>query len=102
MNHPGSAEDRHITRQALPRHARSLPDKVLVAFYAACDQHNVEVAWRLLVCFETLIGRSAEKAGRRGHLNRESLVTAHERLWQQRHLSLARPKKSQSQPGGTG
>jgi hypothetical protein len=90
MNHPGLCEDCHSAPPALPRHARRLPDKVLVAFYAACAQHNVEVAWRLLVCLETMMGRSAERSGRRGQQNRENLVAAHEWLWRQRHLALDR------------
>ncbi len=85
MSRRGLTGDFHTAPPALSRHARRLPDKVLAAFYAACAQHNDDVAWRLLRCLETVIGRPTERSGRRGQQNRESLVGAHEWLWQQRH-----------------
>ena len=89
MDGPGSNGDCHTVPPALSRDARRLSNNVLVAFYTACAHHNVDVAWRLLLCLETLIGRPTERSGRRGQQNRASLVAAHEWLWQQRHPAVS-------------
>jgi hypothetical protein len=68
-----------------PRYTRRLSDKVLIAFHHACDQGDVEVAKQLLHILEMMLTRRplAEDGTRRR--NMESLVAAHERLWQLRH-----------------
>jgi hypothetical protein len=69
-----------------PRYSRRLSDKVLIAFHHACDQDDFEVAEQLLLIMETMLSRRSD--GRPGGNRRrkvESLVAAHERLWQLRH-----------------
>jgi hypothetical protein len=64
---------------------RRLSDKVFHAFHHACDQGDHEVASELLQILETLLTRQLPP----GAVNRrkciESLVAAHERLWELRH-----------------
>jgi hypothetical protein len=68
-----------------PRHGRRLSDKILVAFHHACDQQDLEVASQLLAVLESMVARRslAPDLGRRRTM--ESLVAAHERLWNLRH-----------------
>ena len=65
--------------------ARRLSDKVLAAFHHACDLHDFEVASELLRVLEIIVTRKPmpQHAGRRRSM--ESLVAAHERLWQLRN-----------------
>jgi hypothetical protein len=67
-------------------HSRRLSDKILIAFHFACDQRDFEVADRLLSILEGITPgtrlMSAPRYRRRAH---ETLVAAHERLWQLRH-----------------
>ena len=67
------------------RYTRRLSDKILIAFHQACDQADFEVAEQLLHILEMMLTRRplAEDGTRRR--NMESLVAAHERLWQLRH-----------------
>jgi len=67
-------------RIAAGGYARRLSDKILVAFHQACDQHDFEVAERLLI----LQRRPLSVPNRRRH-DMETLVAAHQRLWQRRH-----------------
>ena len=62
-----------------PRHTRRLSDKILIAFHQACDLGDFEVAERLLKVVETVLAVPRERR------EQETLVAAHERLWQLRH-----------------
>ncbi len=68
-----------------PRYSRRLSDKILIAFHHACDQGDYEVASQLLRVLEMLLIRRplSPDANRRRTI--ESLVAAHERLWNLRH-----------------
>jgi hypothetical protein len=68
-----------------PRYARRLPDKILLAFHHACDLGDIEVAAQLLGVLEFLTKRDAGFPGREGQRPKDSLIAAHERLWQLRH-----------------
>jgi hypothetical protein len=68
-------------------HSRRLSDKILIAFHFACDQRDFEVADLLLSILEgvtpvTRLMSPSRYNRRRAH---ETLVAAHERLWQLRH-----------------
>jgi hypothetical protein len=83
-----SQSDRETGRKIgpgiIPRPARRLSDKVLIAFYDACALREFAVAWRLLRVLELIITRRIQGPDRRRQHNRETLVAAHEWLWQQR------------------
>ncbi len=72
-----------------PRYSRRLSDKILIAFHHACDQGDYEIASQLLRVLEMLLTRRmlAPDANRRRTI--ESLVAAHERLWNLRHREAA-------------
>ena len=71
------------------RAGRRLPDRVLAAFHAACDQHELAAAEQLLAVLEALVMRAtpAPDPNRRRAL--EALVAAQERLWYLRHPDAA-------------
>jgi hypothetical protein len=69
-------------------HKRRLSDKILIAFHHACDQADIEIAAELLGVLEFVLRRLANLAGGRDRRARETLVAAHERLWQLRHPEL--------------
>jgi hypothetical protein len=68
-----------------PRYTRRLSDKILIAFHHACDEGDVEVARQLLDVLEFMTGRPASLPDKKNRRAKESLVAAHERLWQIRH-----------------
>jgi hypothetical protein len=68
-----------------PRYTRRLSDKILIAFHHACDQGDVEVARQLLDVLEFMTTRPASLPDGKDRRAKESLVAAHERLWQIRH-----------------
>ena len=68
------------------RHTRRLSDKILIAFHHACDQADFEVANALL----RLLERKPPQPEATRRRNVESLVAAHQRLWQLRRPELAR------------
>jgi hypothetical protein len=68
-----------------PRYARRLSDKILIAFHQACDQGDIEVAGSLLSVLEFMISRAPNLPTGRERRVEESLVAAHERLWQLRN-----------------
>jgi hypothetical protein len=68
-----------------PRYARRLSDKILIAFHHACDQADVDAAAELL---EFMIKRPISLPDGRDRRAKESLVAAHERLWQIRNPDL--------------
>jgi hypothetical protein len=67
------------------RQLRRLSDKVVVAFHFACDQGELEVAWRLLQILETVIRRPPPNGQPERRNQMPILVAAHERLWHLRH-----------------
>jgi hypothetical protein len=77
------APEDDIKTGGAPRYTRRLSDKILIAFHQACDQADFEVAERLLKALETVFA-TPRPAGRERR-ERETLVAAHERLWQLRH-----------------
>jgi hypothetical protein len=73
-------------RPSLPRYTRRLSDKILIAFHQGCDQGDVEVARRLLDILDAMVQRSTDLAREGGERRiKETLVAAHERLWQMQH-----------------
>lgn len=64
---------------------RRLTDKILIAIHHACDVGDFEVAKDLLRILETIMARkpTLQHVARRRSM--ESLVAAHERLWQLRN-----------------
>ena len=71
-----------------PRYTRRLSDKILIAFHHACDQANIKVAAELLDVLEFMTMRPVSLPDGRDRRAKESLVAAHERLWQIRHPDL--------------
>ncbi len=67
------------------RYTRRLSDKILIAFHQACDERDFEVASELLRVLEGVTNRSRVPSGSVERRGKESLVAAHERLWQLRH-----------------
>jgi hypothetical protein len=61
--------------------ARSMPDKILVAFHHACDSKDFEVAARLLVSAEAALSSNDSLQPLKRRRAMEGLVAAHERLW---------------------
>jgi len=83
-----SVTDEEFQREApstAPRHTRRLSDKILVAFHHACDVSDFEVAEDLLRILERMLTRRPLPDGTNRRRNMDSLVAAHERLWQLRH-----------------
>lgn len=77
--------DDAVTAKA-PRYTRRLSDKILIAFHQACDQGDFEVAERLLNVLEmTIASPRLSHPGTERRRDKETLVAAHERLWQLRH-----------------
>jgi hypothetical protein len=72
-----------------PRYARRLSDKILIAFHHACDQRDIEVAWKLLNVLELMAMRRTNFPAGADRRARDSLVAAHDRLWQVRHPESA-------------
>jgi hypothetical protein len=85
VNASGDDDTARDTPQNAPRLGRRLSDKILVAFHHACDVSDLEIADALLRALETIVTRkpSPHQSGRRRDM--ESLVAAHERLWQLRN-----------------
>jgi hypothetical protein len=67
------------------RQTRRLFDKVLVVFHQSCDQHELEVARRLLEILESMVVRRGTESDPMRRRNMETLIAAHERLWHLRH-----------------
>jgi hypothetical protein len=66
------------------RYTKRLADKILVAFHQACDQGSHTVAWDLLHVLEVMATRKSFIPAEARRI-RQSLVAAHERLWQLRN-----------------
>ena len=78
-------DDQPREPSGIPRHTRRLSDKILVAFHHACDVADYEVAENLIRILETMLTRRPMPEGSNRRRNMDSLVAAHERLWQLRH-----------------
>jgi hypothetical protein len=72
-----------------PRYSRRLTDKILIAFHHACDQQNLPVAGELLEVMALMGTRRSNLPNGLDRRERETLVAAHERLWQLRHPEAA-------------
>jgi hypothetical protein len=70
------------------RYTRRLSDKILIAFHHACDQEDIEAAAELLNVLELMINRMPTLPAGTDRRTKDSLVAAHERLWQIRHPDL--------------
>ena len=64
---------------------RRLSDKILIAFHLACDQHDLEVAERLLAVLEMVIAGRWHQPTAPDRRGKESLIAAYERFWNLRH-----------------
>ncbi len=62
------------------RYARRLSDKILRAFYLACDQRDFDLAANLLECCKASM-RSHEGTTVDRRRNDEALILAFEHLW---------------------
>ena len=71
--------------QKLPRYGRSLFDKILVAFHHACDHDDIDAANALLRVLEMVLSSTVRRPGDDRRRHQQSLVAAHQRLWQIRH-----------------
>ncbi|WP_158933024.1 hypothetical protein [Acidisphaera sp. S103] len=80
---PASRPELHLASE--PRYARRLSDKILIACHHACDQREIEIAADLLDVLEFMISRRPTLPTGKQRRAKESLVAAHERLWQMRH-----------------
>jgi hypothetical protein len=72
---------------ATPRYTRRLSDKILLLFHQACDQQDIEVAWELLNVLDFMAMRAPHLPIGLDRRDKESLVAAHERLWQIRRAA---------------
>ena len=61
---------------------RRMSDKILIVFHQACENNDLEAAERLLQLLELLTMRGPRPETGNRRLNVDSLVSAHERLWQ--------------------
>ena len=68
-----------------PRYMRHLSDKILIAFHQACDQHDLEVAERLLAVLARVVSGRWHQPTDLDRRGKESLVAAYEQFWQLRH-----------------
>jgi hypothetical protein len=71
-----------------PRYSRRLSDKILIAFHHACDQREIATAGQLLDVVEFIFRRNTNLPPGSERRAAESLIAAHERLWQLRHPLL--------------
>jgi hypothetical protein len=82
-----TAQSEKTRRQRGPRpgFTQRLSDKILVAFHQACDEADFEVAEGLLGVLEGMLKRHPTMVDNRRVHDVNTLVAAHERLWQLRH-----------------
>jgi hypothetical protein len=72
------------------RYSKRLSDGIIIAFDHACDLRDTETAWDLLRVLELILKRPPRLPDGENRRISESLVTAHERLWQIRHPEAGR------------
>ena len=70
-----------VSQTPKARRGRRVSDKVLIAFHAACDVGEYNVARQLLSALESLVNNPARPVTGERRREVESLVAAHERLW---------------------
>jgi hypothetical protein len=80
-----AAGDQHTSSS--PRYTRRLSDKILIAFHQSCDQNDVETARQLLNVLDFMVLRQPTGMGGEKRRIKETLVAAHERLWQMHHYA---------------
>ena len=89
MTYLGGQEERSAAMSevgnGVVRHGRRLADKILVAFHQACDLADFEVAESLLRLLEVMVSRRPLPSDGNRRRSMESLVAAHERLWNLRN-----------------
>ena len=85
VSHADEGMGRESAPTGAPRYSRRLSDKILIAFHHACDQADFEVAEQLLHILEMMLTRRPLTPDGTRRRNMESLVAAHERLWNLRH-----------------
>jgi hypothetical protein len=74
-----------MTETSEPRYARRLSDKILIAFHAACDQGNTEVAGQLLGVLDFMFKQTPNPNPEKDRRHQDGMVAAHVRLWALRH-----------------
>ena len=77
--------DPDVSPRRGPKRRRRVSDHVMVAFHAACDQGDLEVAQRLLTVVEFMLRRPPPGGRPERRAQVDPLVAAHERLWGLRH-----------------
>ena len=85
MSETDESTNRSAPRRRLAHSNRRLSDKILIAFHHACDQDDLEVADRLLQVLGMMLSRKPLAPGGHRPRDKESLLAAHERLWNRRH-----------------
>ena len=73
----------------LPLGGRQLPERILVAAHQAIDLGDLEAAIRLLGVVEGLVKDKAKRPASSTRRTMESLVAAHQRIWNLRHRDIA-------------
>jgi hypothetical protein len=81
------SRDFALRKQFAPhsRYRRGLSDDLLIAFHAACDQDDLEIARHLIGVLEFSMRRPSIGPKVQESRARRSLVAAHERLWDMQH-----------------
>jgi hypothetical protein len=84
------SRDFALRKQFAPhsRYRRRLSDDLLIAFHAACDQDDLEIARHLIGVLEFSMRRPSIGPKVQDSRARRSLVAAHERLWDMQHREL--------------
>jgi hypothetical protein len=77
--------DEVAVKPGRPGRRRRLSDTILLAFHAACDQGDFEVADSLLAILELMVQRPPPEGRPERRRGVDTLVAAHERLWALRH-----------------
>jgi hypothetical protein len=87
MNFDPETVERRQTDAGPHRARRRLSDSILIAFHLACDQRDIEVACDLLRVLEFMTRRRPNLPTGREPRSGDSLVAAHERLWEILHFA---------------
>jgi hypothetical protein len=87
MNSSPETVERRQTDAGPHRAKRRLSDSILIAFHLACDQRDIEIACDLLRVLEFMTRRRPNLPTGREPRSGDSLVAAHERLWEIRHFA---------------
>ena len=82
--HANYIVDYRLSHELVPMQHRRLADKVLIVFHHACDAMDLEVAEHLFSVLELMAMSNPHPGAANRRLNLESLVSAHERLFEVR------------------